>query len=59
MIERRITHRETLIYIEQLIDELAKLAKQAKNPMLVYLLEMARQEARDSIDRKIDDETGI
>ncbi|ABQ62136.1 hypothetical protein H721_02669 [Brucella ovis IntaBari-2006-46-332] len=49
--QRRATRREMFIYIEQLIDELAKLAKQAQNPMLVYLLEMAQEKARDSIEQ--------
>lgn len=43
------THRDTLIYIEQMLHELGKLANQAEYAFLAHIIDMALIEARDLI----------
>lgn len=39
--------RDTLNYIESMLKELAKLARQSKGALLPYLIDVAAEEARD------------
>lgn len=54
MVLREATHRETLIYIEQMLEELSKMAKQTSHPLLAYMIDMALQEARDTLDAQVE-----
>jgi len=47
MVQRVATHREILMYIEQMLEELILMAKKTDQQMLVYMMDMALQEARD------------
>ncbi|TCQ79631.1 hypothetical protein EDF68_104217 [Ochrobactrum sp. BH3] len=48
MVQRETTHRETLAYIEEMLQELIKMARTTDSHLLVYLMDMALQEARDN-----------
>ncbi len=50
MKQRREDNPETLIYIEQMLGELGKLAKKTDNPLLAYMIQMASEEAKDLIE---------
>lgn len=45
--KRRDKRSEMFIYIEKMIDELEKMEKKEKNKMMVYLLEMEKEEERE------------
>ncbi|PWL18545.1 hypothetical protein DKP76_05490 [Falsochrobactrum shanghaiense] len=49
MDQKQATQKETLAYIEELLEELVKLAKTTDSNLLVYMIDMALQEARDSV----------
>ncbi|MBJ6135481.1 hypothetical protein JAU75_21805 [Ochrobactrum sp. Q0168] len=52
MKQRREDNPETLIYIEQMLGELGKLAKKTDNALLAYMIQMASEEAKDLIEGK-------
>ncbi|MBC2885433.1 hypothetical protein H7Q97_08435 [Ochrobactrum sp. CM-21-5] len=54
MAQRSASYSERLIYIEQMLEELGKMAKETDSPLLAYMIEMALQEARDCIDATAD-----
>ncbi|NKB79600.1 hypothetical protein HED49_16190 [Ochrobactrum daejeonense] len=42
------THYDTLLYIEQMLEQLGDMAKNADQPLLAYMIEMALLEARET-----------
>lgn len=48
MDQRQVSKVETLAYIEEMLQELLKLAKTTDKHLLIYMLDMAMQEARES-----------
>ncbi|MBV2143307.1 hypothetical protein KUG47_07330 [Falsochrobactrum sp. TDYN1] len=48
MDQRQATHKETLAYLEEMLEELVKLARTTDCHLLVYMIDMALQEARDN-----------
>ncbi len=48
MDQRQASSRETLAYIEEMLQELVKMARTTDNNLLAYLMDMALQEARDN-----------
>lgn len=48
MDQRQATKAETLAYIEAMLRELLKLARTTDKHLLIYMLDMALQEARES-----------
>ena len=49
MDQKQATQKETLAYIEELLEELVKLARTTDSNLLVYMIDMALQEARDNV----------
>ncbi|MDR6431956.1 hypothetical protein [Brucella pseudogrignonensis] len=47
MVQRVATRRELLMYIEQMLEELIVMAKETNQPLLVYMMDMALQEAKE------------
>lgn len=48
MVQRETAHRETLAYIEDMLQELVKMARATDSHLLAYLMDMALQEVRDN-----------
>jgi hypothetical protein len=48
VVQRDTTRQETLAYIEEMLQELVKMARGTDSHLLVYLMDMALQEARDN-----------
>ncbi|MCM0752822.1 hypothetical protein DEA98_22085 [Brucella pseudogrignonensis] len=48
VVQRDTTRQETLAYIEEMLQELVKMARGTDSYLLVYLMDMALQEARDN-----------
>ncbi len=50
MTQPEMNKRETLLYIKQMLGQLTKMAKETDNPLLAYMIEMAREEASDRLE---------
>lgn len=53
MDQRQATTAETLAYIEEMLQELLKLARTTDKHLLIYMLDMAVQEARESQEAQL------
>jgi|GEM_PF-1471614 len=52
MVQQNANRQEVLEYVEGMLKELIALAKKTDHQMLVYMMDMALQEARESRRRR-------
>lgn len=48
------THYDTLLYVEQMLEQLGDMARNVDQPLLAYMIEMALLEARETRNRETD-----